>query len=82
MGTLLRLGPWRVMIYTNDHGPSHVHVVGPDGRAKIALNCPRGPVTPLDIRGIDGGTVRRIVVLIERDLEVLCATWENIHGNT
>lgn len=81
MGTLLRFGPWRIMIYTNDHGPAHVHAVGPDGRAKIALNCPNGPVLPVDIRGVDPGTVRKLVALIEQELVELCATWRSIHGH-
>ena len=50
MGTLLRVGNWRVMIYTLDHAPAHVHLVGPEGRAKIALNCPKGPTVPIDCR--------------------------------
>jgi hypothetical protein len=46
MGTVLRIGVWRVMICTQDHRPSHVHVVSGAGRAKILLNCPDGPAVP------------------------------------
>ena len=28
MPTALRLGALRVVIYTNDHRPAHVHVIG------------------------------------------------------
>ncbi len=58
MGTVLRIGNWMVMIYTHDHGPAHIHIVGPDGRAKVMLNCPSGPLRPTEIRGIDRQTVR------------------------
>ncbi|WP_126447342.1 DUF4160 domain-containing protein [Sterolibacteriaceae bacterium J5B] len=29
MGTLLRIAGWRIMMYSLDHPPPHVHVVGP-----------------------------------------------------
>ncbi len=80
MGTLLRFGAWRIMIYVKDHGPAHVHVVGPEGRAKIELNCPAGPALPVDIRGMDAVTVRRVVELITDNLARLCAAWKELHG--
>jgi hypothetical protein len=76
----LRFGPWRIMIYSLDHPPPHVHVVGPDGRAKVALNCPHGPAIPIDARGIDRGTLRRIVEQIEKDHARLCSAWDAMHG--
>jgi hypothetical protein len=45
MTTVLRLNNIRVVIYTNDHPPAHVHAVrGNKARAKFVLNCPHGPV--------------------------------------
>ena len=58
MGTIFRIGNWRVMIYTDDHAPSHIHLVGPDGRAKIALNCPEGPAIPIEARGISSAVLK------------------------
>lgn len=81
MGTVLRIGGWRVMIYTLDHAPAHVHLVGPEGRAKIALNCPAGPAIPINIRGIDAATVKSALVVIEKELAVLCRTWRSMHGD-
>ncbi|MFZ4536603.1 DUF4160 domain-containing protein [Propionivibrio sp.] len=69
------------MIYTHDHAPAHVHLVGPDGRAKIALNCPGGPVVLVEARGsIDEGTPRRALTQIEQALSTLCEDWRLIHG--
>ena len=68
------------MIYTHDHAPAHVHLVGPDGRAKIALNCPSGPVVLVDARGIDEGTLRRALTQIEQALSALCENWRLAHG--
>ena len=33
----------RVVIYSNDHQPSHVHVIGNGCEAIFNLNCPHGP---------------------------------------
>lgn len=80
MGTLFRIGSWRIMIYTHDHAPSHVHLVGPDGRAKIALNCPDGPLALIDSRGIDAGTLKNALDQIQAELVALCREWRSIHG--
>lgn len=80
MGTVFRMGSWRVLIYTHDHAPAHVHLVGPEGRAKIALNCPNGPVVPIEARGVDAGTLREALPLIDVELAVPCATWSSMHG--
>ena len=37
MPTILRFRGLRVMIYTHDHWPPHVHVIAPEAQAKIAL---------------------------------------------
>jgi hypothetical protein len=34
----------RVMIYTNDHRPAHVHVWDGKRQAVYNLNCPAGPI--------------------------------------
>nr|WP_288121080.1 DUF4160 domain-containing protein [Thiomonas sp.] len=81
MGTILRIGAWRVMIYTQDHRPSHVHVVSGAGRAKILLNCPDGPVEPEHARGMDAATLRRVLRGIEAELARLCNAWRNTHGD-
>jgi hypothetical protein len=80
MGTLLRVAGWRVMIYTLDHPPAHVHFVGPEGRAKIALNCPEGPLLPIDVRGIDSAVLKRLLHVVEQELSVLCRAWRTLHG--
>jgi Domain of unknown function (DUF4160) len=37
MPTILRFRGLRVMIYSYDHRPPHVHVIGPGAEARIAL---------------------------------------------
>ncbi|CQR38239.1 conserved hypothetical protein [Thiomonas arsenitoxydans] len=69
------------MIYTQDHRPSHVHVVSGAGRAKILLNCPDGPAVPEHARGMDAAILRRLVREIEIELTRLCNAWRETHGN-
>ena len=80
MGTLLRIDGWRVMIYSLDHPPARVHLVGPKGRAKIALNCPAGPAVPISAMGIDPGMLKRAIGLIQVELTALCRAWREMHG--
>ena len=68
------------MIYSLDHGPAHVHLIGPDGRARIALNCPDGPPVPVDARGMDATRLHKALGLVADNLGLLCKEWSSIHG--
>ena len=81
MGTLLRLDGWRVMIYTRDHGPAHVHLVSPVARAKVWLNCPGGPLEPYEARGVTRATLRRLLEALEPNLDQFCSEWSKVHGD-
>jgi hypothetical protein len=81
MPTVLTAGNVRVVIYTNDHPPPHVHVVrGNDARARFELNCPEGPVGLIDHDGFRLAEINRLGGLIADDLERICAMWSAIHG--
>lgn len=45
MATVLRFLSYRVVIYSNDHRPRHVHVMNDEHEAIFELNCPDGPPT-------------------------------------
>ena len=81
MGTVLVLDGWRIMIYTRDHGPAHVHVISATGRIKVKLNCPNGPLDPYEARGVNRGTLRKLLESLEVELDRLCSEWRNIHGD-
>jgi len=55
MPTVLRLVSLRVVIYPNDHGPAHVHVIGQGNSANFNLNCPAGPLSLRAVRRGPGG---------------------------
>ncbi len=81
MPTLFRVGAWRVVIFLNDHEPAHVHVIGPEGRARFYLGRDPGDVALLEAEGIPTPILRRIAAqLIDRHAECL-STWNAIHGH-
>ncbi len=81
MPTVLRLGKIRVVIYSNDHPPPHVHaVMGDEARAKFNLNCPEGPVELVEQEGFKLADIRQIGMAIAENLTAICAKWNEIHG--
>jgi hypothetical protein len=79
--TVLRLGGVRVMIYTNDHRPAHVHVWDGRRQAVLNLNCPDGPVELRENYGFSWPAVKRLVRVLQGYVQVLCAAWRAIHGD-
>jgi len=81
MPTVLRFLSYRVVIYTNDHTPRHVHVLGNGYEAVFELNCPNGPPA---LR-VNHNIPRRSLVTIQSHLSAnlagLCAQWSAIHGH-
>lgn len=58
MITVYRAGGLRIVIFTDDHEPAHVHVFG-DGRVKINLIGPEGQPELLWAEGMKRSDVRR-----------------------
>jgi len=69
------------VIYSNDHRPSHVHVIG-KREAVFKFSCPRGPVTLWKNFGFNFAEVNSIQRWLVRILASLCEGWEEIHGDT
>ncbi len=79
MPTVLLLNGLRVTIYTNDHRPPHVHVIGRGSEARFVLNCPNGPVELAENYGFSRREVRRILEALSENLWRLCEAWRRIH---
>lgn len=79
MPTVLRDGPWRVVIYPNDHRPAHVHVIGKGEEAVYDLHCPKGPPELRENFGCSKPQLSRIRALLVANLAALCASWRAIH---
>ena len=80
MPTVLRFGGLRVVIYSNDHRPAHVHVIGNNHEAVFKLGCSTGPVVLRENYGFSKRDLARIQVVLFQNLTALCMAWENIHG--
>lgn len=81
MPTVLTVRNIRVVIYSNDHPPPHVHAVGRGwARAKFELNCPAGPVRLVEQVGFRPADVIEVGQAVAGRLEDICRQWSSIHG--
>ena len=81
MPTVLRIGGLRVVIYSSDHRPAHVHVIGAGGEAVFILHCPDGPPALRESYGFKRPDLGGIEDALKGALAVLCAEWGTIHGD-
>ena len=79
MVTIYRAHGLRVIIFTDDHEPAHVHVFG-DGQVKINLIGPDGAAALVWAQGMKGNDVRRAVQIVQDQQEAFLARWREIHG--
>jgi hypothetical protein len=79
MVTVLHAEGLRVVIYTNDHQPAHVHVFG-DGECKIDLAGPGGAPVLVWADGTTRAEVRRAMRVVADQHAFLLRRWEEIHG--
>jgi hypothetical protein len=75
-----RAGGFRFVIYTSDHEPAHVHVIG-EGHAKINLVGPDGVPELVFSIGIKQSDMRRLLGEVMDHRKELLERWERIHGN-
>ena len=81
MPTVGRIDGLRIVIWTNDHRPAHVHVIGPNGEAVFDLNCPEGPPELRESFGFRLAELREIEAALAEQLGDLCRRWSEIHGD-
>ena len=79
MITVLRAEGFRILIFSDDHEPAHVHVFG-DGEAKINLSGPNDRPELIWAVGMKHADIRKSMRLIERNREALLVGWNEIHG--
>ena len=81
MATVLRIGGLRVAVYSHDHRPAHVHVIGGGREAIFLLNCPDGPPELRANYRFGEPELNRIAASLQASIGRLCAEWERIHGD-
>lgn len=78
MVTVLRADGLRVVIFSNDHRPAHVHVFG-DGQAKINLLGADGAPELIWADAMSRGEIRRALSIVTDQQAFLLACWREIH---
>lgn len=68
------------MVYSMDHPPAHVHVLGAGCAARFELNCPDGPVRLMDQIGFQRAALSDVGRAIAERLADCCEMWRRIHG--
>ena len=79
MVTVFRAHGFRVIIFTDDHEPAHVHVFG-DGHAKINLQGLNGVPELVSVEGMTRAETRRAMRVVVEQQTLLLAKWGEIHG--
>ena len=77
MVTILKRSGLRVVIFTDDHEPAHVHVFG-DGEVKI--NLTEDGVELVWAYHMTRRDVRQSLALVAEHREAILAKWRAIHG--
>jgi hypothetical protein len=79
MITVLRAYGLRIAIYTDDHPPPHVHVLG-DGEAKIRLVGPGGQPVVMQVVGMKKADVAKALKVVADEQAELLKVWRTVHG--
>lgn len=69
------------MIYTNDHRPPHVHVLGSQEHARFEPLCEQGRVRLMSSVGFSLSQIQPIGAYLVEHLAHLCNEWRKIHGH-
>ena len=72
---------FRIVIYTADHEPAHVHIVGA-GVAKVNLMGEGGVPELVASIGIRRNDMRRLMAEIVEHRDRFLQEWERIHGRS
>ena len=70
----------RVVIYSNDHRPPHIHLIGHGCEAVFNLQCPHGPLALRVNCGFSRRDLNRVIDKLTDQLAVFCYEWRQIHG--
>ena len=81
MPTILKIRSWRVVIYTNDHRPPHVHVIGTAEHARFELLCDLKRVRLMSTIRFSASQLALIENQLVINLVQLCSEWGRIHGH-
>lgn len=79
MVTIHRAHGLRIIIFTEDHEPAHVHVFG-DGQAKVNLVGTDGAPVLVWAEGMKANDLRRAMQIVRDEQAQFLARCREIHG--
>ena len=68
-----------VIVYSRDHPPPHVHVVTPNGQAKVPVHGRNGHPTLVWNLGLARRDLAAALAAIEEHRKLILAEWDRIH---
>jgi hypothetical protein len=80
MPTVLVVDAYRVMIYTNDHAPAHVHVFRGREEVVIILATASDPMAVREVRRMTIAHVRAAYRIVADNHALLLNAWKEMHG--
>lgn len=80
MPTVHRQAGFRIVIYTNDHQPAHVHVLKGGGEAKFALSLAGEDIQLLMVVGLSAREIKEAGEMVAANNDRLLEEWRRIHG--
>jgi hypothetical protein len=81
MVTVFRVRRFRIVIYSNDHPPAHVHAIGPECDARIALGEEGEHPRLMTNDGLTRAELEEVLTEIGEQVDVLRLRWREIHGD-
>jgi hypothetical protein len=79
LGNVIPFGAVRIVVYSNDHPPPHVHAVN-DGHARFALGETPADVHLVECERMSRRELRWIAGAIVAHHDECLAFWRKIHG--
>jgi hypothetical protein len=80
MPTIIRQGGFRVVIYTDDHAPPHVHVFYGNEELLVSLGSGTVPVGVRTNRDMKPQRILKALRLVADNQALLLERWREIHG--
>ena len=82
MPTVLRVGGFRIVIFSppREHGPPHVHVRNAGGEVIIELPGGGRPQSVREARGMRDADVAIAFSIVEQKTELLIRSWREHHA--
>jgi Domain of unknown function (DUF4160) len=80
MPTLYRTTAFRIVVYFDDHEPSHVHVISGNGEAKVNLGPDADEIELIWVYGLDRRVIKEALGVITQNWAAYKKAWQEIHG--